>query len=208
MRLPSFVLVTLFIVVTAITAAQPKAKPGAWLPLFDGKSLTGWEAKGNASWTVENGAIVGRQGPSGEPGDLFTTARFADFELEAEWSMNWPGNSGFWFKYQGPRTGCQADFLDQPSEPGILSGSIYCMGKKFIAINRDPATINKDGWNRLRMKIEKDRAQVWMNGKLVADGAADVFPGPGQLGIQAHAGKEFANMEIRLRNVRVRRLSE
>ncbi len=179
---------------------------GDWVSLFDGKSLAGWEPRGKALWSIENGELVGRQGPAGEPGDLFTAARYADFELEAEWKMRWPGNSGFWFKYQGPKTGCQADFLDQPSEAGILSGSVYCMGLKFVAVNRDPKTVRKDGWNRLRIRMEGDRVQVWMNGTRVVDGAANVFPGPGQLGLQVHAGAAFQNMEIRVRNARLRRL--
>jgi hypothetical protein len=153
----------------------------------------------------ENSELVGRQGPAGEPGDLFTAARYADFELEAEWKMRWPGNSGFWFKYQGPRTGCQADFLDQPSEPGILSGSVYCMGLKFVAVNRDPKTVRKEAWNRLRIRMEGDRVQVWMNGARVVNGTANIFPGPGQLGLQVHAGEAFQNMEIRVRNARFRR---
>jgi hypothetical protein len=190
----------LLLILAASAAAQ------SWSPLFDGTSLAGWEPRGNAAWSVEKGELVGRQGANGAPGDLFTTGKYANFELEAEWSMKWPGNSGLWFKYQGPRTGCQADFLDQPTEPGILSGSIYCMGRKFIAENRDPKTVKKTGWNRLRMKIEGDHVQIWLNGALVANATADVFPGPGQLGLQVHAGKEFEGMEIRLRNARIRRL--
>jgi hypothetical protein len=177
-----------------------------WTPLFDGRSLHGWEATGKARWTVEKGVLFGRQGEGGAAGDLFSKERFANFELEAEWSMKWPGNSGFWFKYQGPATGCQADFLDQADQPGILSGSIYCMGLQFVAVNRDPKTVRKDGWNRLRMRVEGDRAQVWMNGSPVADGRVNVFPGPGQVGLQVHPGKAFDGMEIRLRKARIRRL--
>jgi len=193
----------LYLLLSASALLGQQAK---WTPLFDGKSLHGWETRGKAAWTVEGGELVGRQGEGGAPGDLFTLERFTNFELEAAWRMKWPGNSGFWFKYQGPSTGCQADFLDEPAYPGVLSGSIYCMGLKFIAENRAPETVRKGEWNTLRVRVEGDRAQVWMNGKLVADGRANVFPGPGQLGVQVHAGKQFEGMEIRLRDVKVRRL--
>jgi len=46
-----------------------------------GQQLTGWKPEGNASWAVEGGAIVGRQGPNGAPGDLFTEREYGDFEL-------------------------------------------------------------------------------------------------------------------------------
>ena len=191
----------LFLLIVSSSGAQ------SWTDLFDGRSLNGWETTGKARWTVENGVLVGRQGEDGSAGDLFSKERFTNFELEAEWSMKWPGNSGFWFKYQGPGTGCQADFLDQPDEAGILSGSVYCIGPKFVATNRDPKTVNKTGWNRLRMRVSGDKVQVWMNGSQVAGGTVTVFPGAGQVGLQVHPGKIFEGMEIRLRKARIRRLS-
>lgn len=191
----------LFLLIASCSWAQ------SWTDLFDGRSLNGWETTGKARWSVESGVLVGRQGEDGSAGDLFSKERFTNFELEAEWSMKWPGNSGFWFKYQGPGTGCQADFLDQPDEAGILSGSVYCIGPKFVATNRDPKTVNKNGWNRLRMRVSGDKVQVWMNGSQVADAAVSVFPGAGQVGLQVHPGKIFEGMEIRLRKARIRRLS-
>src|SRR5512143_2610599 len=65
-----------------------------WITLFDGRSLNGWHSDGKARWSVEDGTIVGRQGEDGGPGDLFTNAKWKDLELEAEWKMHWPGNSG------------------------------------------------------------------------------------------------------------------
>ncbi len=155
---------------------------------------------------MEGGEIVGRQGPNGEPGDLWTDKKYTNFELEAEYKMKFPGNSGIWFRYQGPRTGCQADILDQPDEPGILSGSVYCIGPKFVAVNRDPKTVVKDGWNRVRIRVQGRKIEVEMNGKVAAVADTDVFLGPGLLGVQVHAGAQFAGMEIRLRNVKIREL--
>ncbi len=177
---------------------------GDWMPLLNGTSLDGWKTIGNASWSVVDGAIVGRQGPGGASGDLFTEKQWKDFELEAEWKMKWPGNSGIWFRWSGPKTGYQADFLEQGSHPGVLSGSLYCMGKAFIAENRDPASLNRDGWNALRIIAEGDHLQVIQNGKKVVDVHDDAFPGPGSVGIQVHAGDHFTGMEVRVRNIRLR----
>lgn len=194
-------MVVLLFVLAASACAQ------SWIPLFDGRSIDGWESYGKARWSVEDGVLIGRQGEDGSAGDLFTKERFNNFEVEAEWSMKWPGNSGFWFKFQKPGTGCQADFLDQADQPSIYSGSIYCIGPKFVAENHNPKTVNKDGWNKLRMIVQGSTVRVWMNGTLVAEGIVTVFPGPGKVGLQVHPGKEFEGMEIRLRSARIRKLA-
>ncbi len=188
----------------SLFAAGALADANGWTSLFDGKTLNGWKVEGKATWRVEDGAIVGRQGPGGGSGDLFTEQQWADFELEAEWKMKWPGNSGVWFRRSKARTGYQADFLDQPSHPGVLSGSLYCMGKAFIAENRDASTFDKTGWNRLRIRAVGDDLTVELNGKQVVKVRDNAFPGPGSVGIQAHAGEHFGGMEVRVRNIRLR----
>ena len=196
-----------FLLVAAAGAASRAAaqKPG-WIPLFDGKTLGGWKAEGKANWSVRDGALVGRQGEAGAAGDLFTERKWTDFELEAEWTMTWPGNSGLWFRVAGPNTGYQADFLDQPSHPGVLSGSLYCMGKAFIGENRDPSTVNRDGWNRLRIRAVGDHITIEQNGKNVVEVRDGTFGSTGSVGIQVHAGKAFDGMEVRVRRIRLRPL--
>ncbi|MBI4910376.1 MAG: DUF1080 domain-containing protein [Acidobacteria bacterium] len=189
-----------------VRAAGPPS--GKWIPLVKGSTLNGWRAEGNATWSASNGVLIGRQGPAGAAGDLYSEAHYKDFELEVEWKMTWPGNSGVWFRVNGPRSGYQADFIDQSSHPGVLSGSLYCMGKAFIAENRDAATVHKDGWNKLRIHAEGDRYRIWLNGRQVVDKRDNAFPGAGSVGIQIHAGKAFDGMEVQLRNFRIRPLGE
>jgi len=169
-------------------------------------SLAGWRAEGRARWSVEGGELVGRQGPNGEEGDLFSEAQYGDCELRCEWRMRYPGNSGVWFRVAGPRTGYQADFLDQASHPGVLAGSLYCMGKAFIAENRDASTVNREGWNRLVIRAAGDHIVIRQNGKTVVDIRDGTFRGPGSIGIQIHKGKTFEGMEVRLRKLRIRAL--
>lgn len=185
----------------SIAAAESK-----WIDLFDGKSLNGFHTEGKARWSVENGEIVGRQGEHGGSGDLFTNARWKDFEVEVDWKMHWPGNSGIWFRYTGPQSAYQADILDQQSHPGVLSGSVYCMGKAFIAENRNAKTVNKDGWNHMRIVVKGDHIVVESNGTKVVDLHDATFPGKGFVGIQAHAGEDFTGMEVRVKNFRLRPL--
>jgi hypothetical protein len=195
-----------FSMLAALSAPAGARAQSGWTSLIPGPDLRGWKAEGKASWSVQDGAIVGRQGPGDAAGDLFTEKQWTDFELEAEWTMRFPGNSGIWFRWSGPNTGYQADFIDQPSHPGVLSGSLYCMGKAFIAENRDPSTVNRTGWNRIRISAAGDHLTVEQNGKKVVDIRDTAFPGPGSIGIQIHQGKAFETMEVRIRNLRIRPL--
>jgi hypothetical protein len=190
----------------AMLFAAAVASAADWSSPFDGKTLNGWKAEGNAAWSVEKGELVGRQGPGGAAGDLFSVPRWRDFELEAEWTMRFPGNSGIWFRVAGANTGYQADILEEASYPGVLSGSLYCMGKAFIAENRDASTVKRDGWNRVRIRAAGDELTIVQNGKEVVRVRDGTFPGAGSIGIQVHAGKQFEGMEVRIRNLRVRNL--
>lgn len=197
------------ITLVLLAAAALAADDGQWISPFDGKTLNGWKQTGNADWRVEDGAIVGRQGPNGAPGDLFTEAQWKDFEIEAEWRMVFPGNSGLWFRWSGPKTGCQADFLENEKPyPNVYSGSVYCMGRQFIGVNRDPSVVNRTGWNKLRMRVAGEEVVVQLNGKEVVRTRNDSQSGAGSIGIQVHAGEQFKGMEVRLRNIRLRPIGE
>jgi hypothetical protein len=189
-----------------LLAATLTASAADWVrPIGD--SLSGWKIVGKADWSVHKGELTGKQGPNGEPGDLFSEAAWKDFELEAEWRMTFPGNSGIWFRWAGPKTGCQADFLEnEPAFPGVLSGSVYCMGRQFVGVNKDPSVVRKNDWNKLRIRAVGDEIVVWLNGREVVRTHDNSHPGPGSIGVQVHAGKQFAGMEVRVRNLRVRSL--
>lgn len=186
----------------AALAAQSK-----WIPLFNGKTLQGWKPSGQAVWTAERGELVGRQGPGATAGDLFTEQQWSDFELECEWKMKWPGNSGIWFRYTGPDSAYQADILDEPKAyPDAVSGSLYCTGKAFIARNGDASSVKMNDWNRFVVRAAGDHMTISLNGKQVVDVRDGTFPGPGSVGIQVHPGKQFEQMEIRVRKLRLRPL--
>jgi hypothetical protein len=180
---------------------------GAWIALFDGKTLEGWRAEGNAAWTVQDGAIVGRQGPNNSAGDLYTKGEWADFELECEFKVVWPANSGIWFRRTAGQPGYQADILQEQAYPDTYSGSLYAMNSGFIAKNSDPATVNTDGWNMLRMSAVREEIVIALNGKTVVKTRDNRFPRPGSIGIQVHPGQVFGAMQIYVRNIRLRPVS-
>jgi serine/threonine protein kinase/tetratricopeptide (TPR) repeat protein len=74
---------------------EPKRE--VFQPLFNGKDLTGWKTYSThpGDWFVEDGTLVGRNGPS----HLFTErGDFEDFHLRVEAKINPGGNSGVYFR--------------------------------------------------------------------------------------------------------------
>jgi hypothetical protein len=172
--------------------------------LFDGKTLTGWTSDGKAEWSVRDGAIVGRQGPGAAGGNLYTSQQWANFDLELEFKVHWPANSGIWFRRSTTQPGYQADILDQPNYPDTYSGSLVAMGTGFLARNADPKSVNKDGWNDLRITVAGDSISILINGRQVVNAKDSKFLQPGSIGIEVHPGVPFSEMEIRVRHMRLR----
>lgn len=186
------------------------AAPAQWISLFDGATLNGWRVDRDARFTVEDGAIVGRQGPQRGPGGLQTRRTWSDFELELEWRGQGPLESGIWFRWTfakllppTPTTACQADINDGTRADGILSGSLWCFPEGFVAANRDRASVVPGGWNRLRVLAVGPAITIEQNGKVVVR-ARDESCKAGSIGIQIPKGKKYADMAIYVRNIRIR----
>ncbi len=173
-------------------------------PLFNGEDLTGWQPTGNAKWTVEDGMLVGTQGQNNAPGDLFTTESFSDFELTCTYRTEWPCNTGIWFRYKSPQVAYQADILEYKN-PVCWSGTLYCPGKMFLAMNEDPSIVNREGWNTMKVRAEGDHLQVWLNGHKTAD-VHDDSSDSGKIGFQVHPGAQFGPMKIVVKEISIKPL--
>jgi hypothetical protein len=184
-------------------AGAPAAEPG-FVKLFNGKDLTGWEASGGALWTVQDGLLVGTQGRDYAPGDLFTKDSFDDFAAIVTYRVEWPCNSGVWFRFQSPEKAYQADILEYQN-PEAYSGTLYCPGKLFLAVNADKTLVQRDGWNTIRIQAQRDHLQLWLNDRQVAD-VYDRTSASGRIGFQVHPGAEFGQMKIVVRDVQVKKL--
>ncbi|UCC97107.1 MAG: DUF1080 domain-containing protein [Phycisphaerales bacterium] len=167
--------------------------------IFNGKDLSGWEATGDARWVVEDGMLVGTQGANNAPGDLFTKESYKDFEASLTYRAEWPCNSGLWFRFQSPRIAYQADILEY-KKPVCYSGTLYCPGKMFLAMNEDKTIVDREGWNTIKVRAEGDHLQVWINGHQVAD-VHDETSDSGKLGFQVHPGDQFGPMKIVVREL-------
>jgi len=177
----------------ALIALASAAAAGDAIELFDGRSLDGWNAHGDAIFTVADGILSGTQ-TDGKGGDLFTDRTWDDFDLRFTYRVKWPANSGVWF-----RDKYQFDILKHP-KPVAFSGTLFCPGKMFLATNTVEAIEHRDDWNEGRVLAVGDHIQMWLNGTKVAD-VRDPDHAAGRIGIQVHGGDRFKGMRIDIRRM-------
>jgi hypothetical protein len=178
--------------------------PAGFVKLFNGRNLSGWETSGGARWFVEDGLLVGTQGENNAPGDLFTKQTYKDFIASLTYRVEWPCNSGLWFRYQSPKKAYQADILEY-KKPVCYSGTLYCPGKMFLAMNEDKTLVNREGWNTIKVRAEGEHLQIWINGHKVAD-VHDDTTDSGKIGFQVHPGEQFGPMKIIVRELLLKEL--
>lgn len=218
---------------TSLPAAEP-VPPKGFRAIFNGKDLTGWHGlnphssaklqgeKKDANhkqqradfpkhWSVENGELVNvGTGPYAT-----TDAEFGDLEFLIEYKTVAKADSGIYL-----RGTPQVQIWDKNQEfneknptrrPHLGSGGLF---------NNPPGTPGRDPlvladkpfgeWNVFRIRQVGATTWVWLNGKLVVDGAVmenywdktKPLPAKGPIMLQTHGG------EIRWRNIFVRELGE
>ena len=182
--------------------------------LFDGRSLGGWTEKGGrydgeAVWTASKGNIVGRTGPNGEGGLLYTEDDYSSFVLELETKIDHPFDSGV-FVHMVPREidlkGAQVtlDYRDGGEIAGIYSDG-------WLQNNKSVKERFREGWNHIEVRVTgfEFRIEVWLNGDKVTDyqlpADAKGFASSGKIGVQVHGGNP-GEKEARFRNIRIREL--
>lgn len=65
------------------------------VPLFDGKTFTGWEGDTGSVWRIEDGALVAGSLEKKQEKNNFlaTEKKYGDFELTLKWKLE--GTEGF-----------------------------------------------------------------------------------------------------------------
>ncbi len=198
----------------AIVVAGQVSGQEKWTKIFNGKNMDGWERKavhdGNGGiWVVENGMLVANQEPDHKGGLLGTRVKYSDFEIDLEFKVDKPADTGLFLRTREDGMGYQItiDYRDD----GFI-GSLYAPAEGgFIQQNRNWSKyFKKDDWNQLRARITGQPAHVtsWLNGVKMIDfrDSRDRFPREGYIGLQVHGGGDsWGEMSrARYRNVRIR----
>ena len=188
-------------------------------PLFDGKTLAGWEGDPKV-WRVENGEIVGGSMGGNPRNEFLTTKRtFYNFRLTLEYKLI--GTEGF------VNAGVQFRSLRATNPPNEMigyqadigyghTGSLYdeSRRKKFLARagsgfggigvkdESEIADLEKKGeWNKYEIRAEGPRITIRLNGKQTLDYTEtdpSIDDAYGLIGLQIHGNNKA---EIRYRNI-------
>jgi hypothetical protein len=188
---------------TAWAEKSNQASSSDWRPLFDGRSLEGWEHVGPGEFVVEDGALR----TNGGMGLLwYTREKFGNCAIRVVYKTGTPrSNSGIYIR-----------IADRPTEPWFAvhhgfevqimdngraerrTGSIYTFAKS----KANPAKSGE--WNTLEITLKGNHIQTTINGAAVSDfdssglepekidktGEGDPARGPrpesGYIGLQNH----------------------
>ena len=201
----------LLVAVGALAVAYAaEEKEEGFVPLFNGKDLTGWEGDAKL-WVVEDGMLVGRS-PGIKYNDFLATAKpYGDFILRYQIRLvGGKGNTGLQFRSKRVENshevaGYQADFA-----PGWW-GKLYdeARRKKVLAEPKEEdlkKVLKADDWNDYEVRAEGAKITLTLNGlKTVEYTEADAtIARTGIFAVQIHAG---GPMEVQFKNIRIKELS-
>ena len=209
-------------------ASYPKADRAGWIHLFDGKTLNGWvHMNGSHTYTVEDGAIVGRTAVGSQNSFLCSLQEFDDFELEVETMVDAITNQGIQFRSSvrpvsernhpnwraGRVWGPQVEI--RRGTDNIISGMLYgeALGTGWLSSteesNDDRNFFIPEEWNKIRLIADGARLRTWVNGHLVEDLVRkDVYQThpKGFIGLQVHGIWGKRQFVMKWRNIRIRPL--
>jgi hypothetical protein len=192
---PIFAFLCVASLTTAVLAADKPADQAKSVPLFDGKTLDGWE--GNLKvFRIQDGAIVGGDLKKALPHNEFlcTTKQYGDFELRLKFKLLGNGvNAGVQIRTRRiPNhhevVGYQADLAEG------MWGNLYDEGRRGFLAGLPPAqrgkNVQREDWNDYLIRCEGKRVQLWINGRQTVDYAEGdaAIPLSGVIGLQIHGG--------------------
>jgi hypothetical protein len=184
----------------------------ALVPLFDGRTLSGWTIENTqaGNFTVAGG-VLRVEGPGGW---LRSERRYGDFSLRTEFRFLTPdADSGIFVRAAAgsqfgrgwPGNAYQVQ-LRVPSTPSRLPpvGGLFRHGTAAGETSFDPALVEKlftgvGQWQVLEIDVAGDTLRVRFNGTEVTR-AANILNSPGYVGVQGETGAlEYRAIEIRER---------
>jgi hypothetical protein len=200
-------------VLTALLSAQnskPKPPGEDWLPLFNGKDLTGWTKIGNEKWEVENGTIHGLAITKAY-GYLRTEKNYKDFHMSLRFKCEGDGNSGVFFHVEfkpGTPDVTQGPQFEIDCTIGKHTAGIYDVGRQWLVwpAPENETVIRPDDWNEYLLKVEGNRYVARLNGVQMVDYTdPKPFGSDGGIALQLHSG---GHGNMRFKDIQIRALSK
>jgi len=198
MNRPAPLVIAFFALSVALIAFGQE--PG-FTPLFDGKTLAGWEGDEKV-FRVEGGAIVAGSLKERVAHNDFLASKeeFGDFELRLKAKLVGKGqNAGVQFRSQ--RMPNHFEMIGYQCDMGVMQGkpiwgALYdeSRRRKFLVepdYDKLTKVLKADDWNDLTIRCEGARIQIWVNGLKTVDytEAETDIPRRGRFGLQIHGGE-------------------
>lgn len=200
MRFRFLIIITLTAVFACSAADAHGQNEKGWIPLLNGKDLTGWHLRkpqGPNGWKVVDRVTVNTP-PST---DLQTDAEYYNFQLHVEFNVTaGDGNSGVYL-----RDKYEVQIFNSFGKPPVINGCAALYNKIAPSLN---ASKRAGEWQTYDITFIGRRLTVMHNGQKVLD-SVDVGPmgtgaasgradGPGPLRLQGdHEAVSFRNIRIR-----------
>ena len=185
-----------------------RAEEPGFRPLFDGKTLNGWDGDPRL-WSVHDGAIVGRTDgiELTDNSFLITNDKFSDFILRTEVKLR-NHNSGIQFRSERLPNwvvrGLQADMAGDN-----YWGNIYDeKGKRGTIVDgwtgKAQTVVRLHDWNDYEVMCDGDLIRLKVNGLVTAE-LRDNSARTGIIALQLHRGP---GMQVEFRNIRIKELNK
>jgi hypothetical protein len=207
----------LCIAVCVIAVAQQSSEEG-FKPLFDGKSLNGWEG-GTDSYKVEDGAIVSV--PKGGGGKhLYTTKEFSDFDLKFEFKLTPGANNGIGIRVplmgDPAFAGMEIQVLDDGDMRYKNIQEWQHHGSVYGVVPAKTGALKPTGeWNQEEIIARGKHITVILNGQTIVDADVEKASANGTLDKKDHPGLKRDSghicfcghgTEVFFRNLRIKEL--
>jgi hypothetical protein len=167
---------------------SPSEVAAGWKLLWDGETTTGWRSANSENfptkgWKIENGVLKvlsAKGAESANGGDIITTAKYSNFELQIDFRLSTGANSGIKYfvnpdlnKGPGSAIGCEFQLLDDVVHPDAKAG---VKGNRTLASLYDLIPANDDKpfkgigeWNQALIKVNGNHVEHWLNGVKVVE---------------------------------------
>ena len=190
---------------------QTTKLPGEdWVPLFNGKDLTGWVEVGKEKWEVQDGVLHGRAITKAY-GYLKTARSYKDFQLAVKFKCIGSGNSGVFFHVDfkpGTADVTQGLQFEVDCTLGNHTGGIYGDGRAWLVwpAPENEIVVRRGEWNEYLVTVIGNRYISRLNGVLMVDFTdpkPKSFDGP--IALQLHSGGEG---DMQFKDIYIRDLSQ
>lgn len=154
---------------------------GDTIELFNGVDLNGWTGN-KKGWTVTDGLLVGATVSKKIPKEaswIITENTYDDFEISLWVKLEGDGNrnSGLYYRgewnKEGQVVGYEFDIGGWGGEKELWWGELHDPYRRDLWIGLPKEKVvslyNKKGWNHVRVRVQGNHIQHWLNGVQTVD---------------------------------------